>query len=66
MIRKTHSGLKKHVKVKKSGTITRAKAGKRHLLINKSKRQKKTGKKGIAIPEGHMNSVIRRLARGKM
>lgn len=37
---KTHSGTKKRIKVRKSGTLSVNKANRRHLLVNKSKRQK--------------------------
>ena len=44
MKQKTHSGLKKRIKVRKSGTLTVSKSCKRHLLSNKSKGQKAAGK----------------------
>lgn len=43
MKQKTHSGAKKRVKVKGKGKnlkLTFNKAGRRHLLVNKSKNQK--------------------------
>lgn len=47
MKQKSHSGLKKRVKITASGKIMLNKAGKRHLLVNKSKRQKKLYKSGM-------------------
>jgi large subunit ribosomal protein L35 len=38
---KTKRGWAKRVKVRKSGVITRRKAGKSHLLSSKSKRRKR-------------------------
>lgn len=38
---KTHSGLKKRVKISGRGKIFLRKPSKQHLLINKSKRQKR-------------------------
>jgi len=37
---KSHSGTKKRVKISSRGKIIFRKPGKKHLLINKSKRQK--------------------------
>ncbi len=42
MKQKTHSGCKKRFKVRKSGSVAVGKAADKHLLQNKSKRQKKT------------------------
>ena len=42
---KTHSGAKKRVKTNSKGRMFTRKAGRRHLLINKSKRQKKLNQK---------------------
>ena len=39
--RKTKRGLAKRVKKKKSGVITRRRAGKRHLLSGKSSKRKR-------------------------
>ncbi len=43
MKKKTHSGAKKRVKITGSGKFRMEKAAKRHLLVNKSKRQKNIG-----------------------
>lgn len=37
---KTHKGLRKRIKISSRGKIMMRKPGKKHLLINKSKRQK--------------------------
>jgi len=65
MKQKTHSGLKKRVKVRKSGTIMVQKSCKRHLLDNKSKKQKKLNKCGMPVPAGRRQS-LRRLMPGKV
>ena len=62
---KTHSGLKKRVKVRNSGTAKVQKAAKRHLLSNKSKRQKKTGTTGLPINPTRKSS-IKKLMPGKI
>jgi len=41
MKQKTHSGMKKRIKITKTGKMIFQKPCKRHLLTNKSKRQKK-------------------------
>jgi ribosomal protein L35 len=61
---KTHSGLKKRVKIRKSGTATIEKSCQNHLLSNKSKGQKKMGASGVAIHPSRKQS-IRRLLPGK-
>jgi len=45
MKQKTHSGAKKRVKINKKGKVFLKKACRSHLLINKSKRQKKSNQK---------------------
>ena len=65
MKQKTHSGLKKRVKVRKSGTIRVQKSCKNHLLDNKSKKQKKSFKGGMPIASSKMQS-LRRLMPGKI
>jgi len=65
MKQKTHSGLKKRVKVRKSGTISVQKSCKNHLLDNKSKKQKKSFKSGMPVASGRMQS-LRRLMPGKV
>lgn len=61
MKQKSHSGLKKRVHVKKSGTVMVQKAGKKHLLSNKSKRQKKSFPGGLHVDSGRMQSLRRLL-----
>lgn len=65
MKQKTHSGLKKRVKVRKSGTVMVQKSCQRHLLDNKSKKQKKLNKSGMPVPAGRRQS-LRRLMPGKV
>ena len=58
MKQKTHSGAKKRVKVKGKGKklkLTFNKAGRRHLLLNKSKKQKAI--KNIDVHETNTNVV---------
>lgn len=61
MKQKTHSGLKKRVKVTGSGKMMFRKAATNHLLSSKSKRQKKTGRLGIAAPAGMTKTMSRLL-----
>jgi large subunit ribosomal protein L35 len=46
---KSHSGTKKRVKISARGKMSFQKPCKRHLLINKSKRQKATDNMGKAV-----------------
>jgi large subunit ribosomal protein L35 len=46
---KTHSASKKRFKVTATGKLIANKAGKKHLLFNKSKRQKKLHKSGMGL-----------------
>ncbi len=57
MKQKTHSGAKKRIKVKKSGTIMVRKSCKNHLLSNKSKRQKKSFLGGMRVSSGRKPSI---------
>ncbi len=59
---KSHSGLKKRLKVKKSGALAFNKAARRHLLTNKSKRQKRSMRSGLPVYAGGMKHVRRLLA----
>ncbi len=63
MKQKTHSGMKKRVKVKKSGTVMVQKSCKNHLLSNKSKRQKKSHLGGMKVHPTRLNA-LRRLIPG--
>ncbi len=58
---KTHSGMKKRVKVKKSGTKMMRKSCKNHLLSNKSKKQKKSGNKGMPVSPANMRAIRKML-----
>lgn len=46
MKKKSHSGLKKRVKKTGTGKFKFSKSAKKHLLVNKSKRQKKLNRGG--------------------
>jgi len=46
---KTHSASKKRFKVTGTGKLIANKAGKKHLLFNKSKRQKKLFRSGMGL-----------------
>ncbi|MEK7523664.1 MAG: 50S ribosomal protein L35 [Patescibacteria group bacterium] len=54
---KTHSGLKKRIKISSRGKMMYQKPGKRHLLINKSKRQKATHNMGAPLHHGDQKKV---------
>jgi large subunit ribosomal protein L35 len=62
---KTHSGMKKRVKVRKSGTISIEKSCRNHLLSNKSKGQKKMGASGVPVHPSRLKAV-RRLLPGRV
>ncbi|MBD3330114.1 50S ribosomal protein L35 [Candidatus Peregrinibacteria bacterium] len=65
MKQKTHSGLKKRINIRKSGTATVQKSCKNHLLSNKSKRQKKANNSGQALPQSRKKH-LRRLLPGQL
>ena len=65
MKQKTHSGLKKRVKVKKSGTVMVQKPCKKHLLDNKSKKQKRAYKSGMPVTL-EQRETLRKLMPGKV
>ena len=52
MKQKTHSGTKKRAKKTGSGKIRIEKGSKRHLLVNKSKRQKNLGGNKVVVSAG--------------
>ena len=54
---KSHSGLKKRIKISGRGKIMFAKPGKRHLLINKSKRQKAKYNRGMPVNHGDQKKI---------
>lgn len=49
MKQKTHSGAKKRLEITGKGKIMFKKPGKKHLLFGKSKRQKRSFKKGVVV-----------------
>ena len=61
MKQRTHSGMKKRVKVRNSGTMSMRKSCKNHLLSNKSKRQKKADCKGMAVNPANVRAVRKML-----
>ena len=62
---KTRSGVKKRVKVTGSGKVKIQKAGKRHLLMNKTKKAKKTNKYGAVVSAAEVKKVLRQLPYSK-
>ena len=65
MKQKTHSGLKKKVKVRKNGkgAVTVQKAARNHLLVNKSKGQKKKFASGMPVSSRRLK-ILRNMAPG--
>lgn len=57
MKQKSHSGMKKRIKKTGTGKLMAAKANKRHLLANKSKRQKKANLGGKQISAANLKFV---------
>lgn len=57
MKQKTHSGAKKRFKLTGTGKIKFDKAAHRHLMVGKSKRQKRSFRKGVV--EGHTGEIHR-------
>lgn len=62
---KSHSGLKKRLRIKKSGMIVVKKPCKNHLLSNKSKRQKRLFRAGMPADVTRMES-LRKLMPGRV
>lgn len=60
MKKKSHSGAKKRVIIKKKKIFLR-KAGKSHLLINKSKRQKRSFNTGLPLHPSYEKKIKRLL-----
>lgn len=58
---KTHKGTKKRIKISAKGKILFRKPCKKHLLINKSKRQKSLYKGGKVINAGDRYKIERLL-----
>ena len=65
MKQKSHSGLKKRIKVRKSGTVMAQKSCRNHLLSNKSKGQKNKGSSGYPVHPTKIKA-IKRLLPGKV
>lgn len=61
MKQKTHSGLKKRIKLTGSGKALFCKSCQNHLLSSKSKKQKKLSPLGVSAPSGHMKTISRLL-----
>jgi len=58
---KTRSGVKKRVKVTWTGKIMVSKAGKKHLLMNKSKKSKGRHKYGLVIAAAEVSRIKRQI-----
>ena len=65
MKQKSHSGLKKRVKVRSSGTAMVQKSCRNHLLDNKSKGQKKLHSCGMPLEKTKVKA-IKKLLPGKI
>lgn len=60
MKQKSHSGAKKRVRKTGTGKFVVEKSCKNHLLVNKSKRQKKLNKKG-KVAEAPQQKILLKL-----
>ncbi len=58
MKQKSHSGLKKRLKIRKSGSMRFDKSSRRHLLTNKSKKQKRRFKGGLPADSTKMKAIV--------
>jgi large subunit ribosomal protein L35 len=54
---RTKSGWAKRIKVRKGGTISRRKAGKRHLMISKSKKRKRRLRRPALVSRADMRRI---------
>ncbi|MEO0142625.1 MAG: 50S ribosomal protein L35 [candidate division WOR-3 bacterium] len=54
---KTKRGWKKRIKIRKSGKITRWRAGKRHLLISKSSKRKRRLSKSVTLSKSDVRRI---------
>lgn len=61
MTLKTRSGVKKRVKITAKGKIKLAKACKRHLLSNKSKKAKGRNKYGLIVSSAETKKIRQQL-----
>ncbi len=57
MKQKSHSGLKKRIKITATGKVIFKKSSRNHLLTNKSKRQKKVFKSGKPASHADMRYI---------
>ncbi len=64
MTLKTRSGVKKRVKITWSGKFKLSKAGKRHLLMDKSKKAKGRSKYGLVASPSEAKKIARQLPHG--
>lgn len=58
---KSHSGVKKRFRLKKSGDVKRTKAFGRHILSTKKKKRKKQLKKATIVFKGEARTIRRML-----
>jgi len=54
---RTKSGWSKRVKVRKGGTISRRRAGKRHNLTSKSKKRKRRLRRPAVVSKSDMRRI---------
>lgn len=54
---RTKSGWSKRVKVHKSGTISRSRAGKRHNLTSKTKKRKRRLRRTAVVSKSDMRRI---------
>jgi len=64
MALKTRSWVKKRVKITWKGKIKIQKAGKRHLLMDKTKQAKKRDKYGKLLSQAEVKRVLRQIPYG--
>jgi len=54
---KTHKSSAKRFKIKKSGTISRSKAGKSHILTKKTEKRKRNLRKSTSVSSADVKKV---------
>ena len=54
---KSHSASKKRFKISARGKVRGEKSSRKHLLINKSKRQKKSSRGGLSLFAGDVANI---------
>lgn len=62
---RTHSGTKKRIKVRKSGKLMVQKTSRKHLLADKSKRQKHLYRSGMPVTATRLDG-LKKLIPGKV